>query len=276
MISYAEPLPIGNAVRVLLAPATGATGWKLLRKVSGAFSGPTDPAAAVIYDGSDETNILDTGALTNGTPYYYCSFELVGAAWSASTVVSITPATLYNLGGPDTLSLVRDRLELGLRAAVAAGILTHDNGYVPVLTAPPLYENTKWPVVSVHLQNDAPMERGIGEEVVPDRFDAANADWDTSEGWLSGVTIQIIGWSLNPDERIALRKAIKNIVIGNFQVFDAAGMDLITLQQSDIEDFESYAAPVYQTCRNFNCIAPNILTSTLPPITDVTVDAEAA
>jgi hypothetical protein len=274
MISYAEPLPIGNAVRVLLAPATGATQWRLLRKLTDDISGPDDAGAAVIYDGSGETSILDTAALANGTPYFYADYSLVGADWIVGTPVSITPATTYGLGGPDTLTLVRDRISLGLKAAVAAGILKHDTGKIPVYTAPPLFEGTKWPVVSVHLQSDAPMERGIGEMVVSDVFDSSDAKWDSSEGWMAGVGIQIIGWCLNPDERIALRLAIKNIIIGNLPVFDAAGMDLITLSQSDIEDFDSYASPIYQTVGNFNCIAPSVVSTTTPPITDVTVDVD--
>lgn len=280
MISYAAPLPIGNAVRVLLAPAAGATRWRLLRKASAIFTDENDAAATVIYDGSDETNILDTGSLTNGTSYFYCSFELVGATWTPSAVVSISPTTAYDLGGPDVLTLLRERIALGLAAAVAAGTLQPESGAIQVLTAPPLFEGTKWPVVSVHLQNDAPLDRAIGEEIVADKFDAIAGEWDESEGWISSVAIQIVAWAQNPDERIDLRKAIKNIVIGNLPVFDAAGMDLITLSQTDAEDFESYAAPVYQAISNFNCVAPQILSATVAPINDVTIDgidaAEAA
>lgn len=276
MISYSAPLAIGNAIRLILAPAVGATQWRLLRKTVNTFTGETDPAAAVIYDGSQTTSLVDTQTLINGTTYYYTSFELVSGVWQATAIVSVTPATTYGLGGPDPLSVVRDRLESGLKAAVAAGVLSHDSGAIPVYTAPPLFEETRWPIVSVHLQSDAPGQRALGEDMAEDVFDAASGDWLESEGWLSQVRIQIIGWCLNPDTRIALRQVIKNVIIGNLPVFDSFGMVLVTLSQNDMEDFENYSAPVYQVMGDFGCMAPSVLSETVGPVSGVTVEAVAS
>src|SRR5690349_5704022 len=112
MITFIEPLSVGNALRVLLSPPPGATKWRLLRKVADTFSGPTDPDAAVINDGDDDTSIVDTSSLTNGTTYYYREYALVGADWQASATVFGTPAAAGQLSGPDPLSIVRDRVEL--------------------------------------------------------------------------------------------------------------------------------------------------------------------
>jgi len=272
MISFAEALPIGNAIRILLAPADTAVRWRLLRKTVNTFSGWNDSAAGVIYDGSDEVSVTDVTALTNGTPYYYCEFETVdGTTWTASPVVSVTPATTYGLGGPDPLSFLRDRLEAGLRAAVQAGVLKHPTGAIPTLTAPSMREQDKFPVVSVHLAGDSPGLRGIGEDIGEDVSDGT--DWTESEGWLSDWRIQIIGWSLNPDERIALRKAIKNIVIGNLPIFDSVGMVMVSLNQSDIETpSDEFNSVLYQVVSEFSCMAPSVVSDQVPvSVTDVEI-----
>lgn len=274
------PLPIGNAIRVLMSPSQGVTEWKLLRNTTGTFTGENDANSVVLFDGNDDTSVVDVGAdlaspigLVNGTAYSYCAFEFDGEVWSASPVVAGTPQTIYGLGGPDPLSFLRNRLAAGLAAAVAAQTLTPESGSIKVLTAPPLFTETKWPVVTVHLQSDAPGVRGIGEIDAPGEFNLDDQDWTDGEGWLADVRIQIIGWSINPDERIALRQAVKNIIIGNLPVFDSVGMVQIAFSQSDVEDFESYNAPVYQTIGQFSCLAPAIVTATSQPITDVTVTA---
>lgn len=263
MIAFIAPLPIGNAVRVLLSPPQGTVKARLLRKVTDDISSHDDASAAVIYEGS-ETSIVDTTALVNGQTYFYKEFDLSPlGAWSTSASLSATPSTDYGIFGPDALSVVRDRLAAGLKAAVLAGKLTHKNGSIPCLTAPPLYENTAWPVVTVHLQSDAPEIRGIGEEVQADDFDIDTLAWDVSEGWISRVNIQIAAWALNPDERIALRQSIKAVIIANLPIFDSFGIVNVEITQSDVEDFESYNAPVYQSITNFSCLAPSVVQSSV-------------
>jgi hypothetical protein len=277
MISFIETLPIGNAIRVFWTPPAGASQVTILRKTADTFAGQNDPNALVVYEGSAVVSALDTNSLTNGTPYYYHEYDLINSAWvDGGASVSATPATVDQGAGPDVLSLVRDRLELALRAAVTSGAIVQALGYVPVLTAPPVFDQTKFPLVTVHLELDQPEVRGLGELVSPDIFDAGNNDWVSSEGWLSRVNLKIVGWVLNPDERIALRQSIKAALIGNLPVFDDAGMDLIEASFVDTEDFESYGAPVYQTVCDFTCLAPSVVTGTTPPINDVTVAASDA
>lgn len=275
MISFAEPLPIGNAVRVLIDPPATAHKWRLLRKTTDDFVEYDDPAAKLVYEGT-EKNIVDTATLTNGTQYFYAEYDFNGTVWTTAPSVAVTPSTSYGFDGPDALTLVRERLRLGLKAAVAANVLRHDNGSVPVFTAPPLEDEAKWPLVSVHLQQDASDGRGLGEMVSPDIFDLDAAECDVSEGWLSRVRLQIIGWSLNPDERISLRRVIKSIIQGNLPVFDSAGMVQIDFSQVDVEDFQSYNAPVYQVISDFSCLAPSVINATQDLVEGVTVDAEMA
>jgi hypothetical protein len=253
---------------------------RVLRKLADTFTGYNDPNAFVVYAGL-EGFALDFESLSNGTPYFYHSYSYDGSAWTdgdpggSSTA---TPAATNAETGPDPLSLVRDRLAVGLAAEVAAGNLSPQSGLIQVLTAPPLFESTSWPLVTVHLRSDAPEVRGIGELDVPDYFDPVTGSWNISEGWLAAVQLDIIGWVVaNPDERIALRKAIKKILQGNLPVFDQAGMVLIQFSATDVEDFESYASPVYQTVYSFSCLAPSLTSAaTTATVADVTVTAIAA
>lgn len=276
MISFAQPLPIGNAVKVLLAPSADAVKLRLLRKLADDFSGPDDPNAAVISEGLDRL-VIDAASLVNGRPYYYRVYSFNGASWTAGETANVTPAASAEFIGPDPLVLVRERMEAGLKVEVSSGRISHANGYVPCLTAPPAFEGTHFPVVTVHLKNGAPAYRGIGEMIGGDYYGDDGEPMD-GEGWEARYQIEIWGWVVNnADLRIALRQAIAKIVIGNLPVFEAAGMAEIEVSQSDLEDFESYGAPVYQTVCSFTCVAPMLVAAPGgSSIQDVTIDLVGA
>src|ERR1035437_684123 len=116
-ITLIQPLPIGNAIRVFITPAAGAARWRVLRNLTGTFSGYNDSNASVIMDGLDAI-VLDTQALTNGVTYYYGLFWFNGTSWAADGVVTGIPAATFAQLGPDVLSIIRDRLDDGLRVVV--------------------------------------------------------------------------------------------------------------------------------------------------------------
>lgn len=277
MISFAAPLPIGNAVKLVLAPSDGAEKVRLLRKDADTFTGEADPAAFVVYEGDDVLAVDSDKNLVNGATYYYRLYEFDGSAWSASgPSASAVPGATAGFIAPDPLTVIRDRLERGLKIEVEAGRLKHEQGYVPCLTAPPAFEGTKFPIVTVHLDDDSPAYRGLGEMVSADAYDHESG-WSESEGWESRYRINVVGWVVgNADARIALRRAIKKVLIGNLPIFSAAGMSEFEFGQSDAEDFESYNALVYQVYTPITCLAPSIVASHASEITDVTVDAQAA
>jgi hypothetical protein len=258
MISFAQPLPIGDAVRVILAPIAGTASTRVLRKTTDDIVDQNDPAAAVVFDGSDPA-FIDISSLTNGTPYFYQAFDFDGdATWTASPSVSATPAATATVTAADPLELVRSRLAAGLKNEVISGALVNVTGAIPVLTAPPTFEQSRFPMVTVHMGNDTPYARGVGELLAVDVFDGNS--WEASEGWLSDYSLNITGWVLNPDERIALRKSIKKVLVGNLPVFDEAGMVQISFNQTDTDDFDSYNAPVYMVVGSFNCLSPFVVT----------------
>lgn len=271
MIAMLQPLSIGNAIRVILDPPAGSLRWRILRKVSDTFTDQSDPGALLVYEGTENT-ALDTVSLQNGTPYFYRPFYWNGTAWTSSTSASGTPNATYEDASTDVLTIVRDRLDAGLQVEVQRQTLVPQSGSIPVLNAPPVFQDTRWPVVTVHLLVDAPAERGLGEVLEPDAFDLPAGLWDESEGWLAHVQLAVIGWSQNPDERIALRQALRRLIVANLSVFDASGMIKIEFSQQDVDAVSGeYPAPVYQTAGTFTCMAPVIVGDQVDEITDVQV-----
>lgn len=281
MISLAQPLPIGNAVRLILEPPAGTDACRVLRKGSGTFTGHEDANAAVVFDGgTDNLSVLvDTLALTNDVMVFYCPFYSSdgGANWVAGTVVSATPRATYEDQCADVMTLVRDRLEAGLKVEVERGVITHGLDYVQVFTAPPIAEETHFPAVTIHLESEQSSERAIGEYIGGDAFNANAFDWDETDGWIADIRLQIIGWSLNADERMDLRKAIRRVVVANMLVFAAAGMDHIDLEQSDVDSLsgEYGVAQLFQTVNLLTCQAPVRVGGKVGAVSDVIVNARS-
>jgi len=243
-----------------------------------AFTGPDDPGATIIHNAArhvtpqaDRLALLDTEDIVNGVPLFYQAYGNDGFEWIASSIETLTPTQRLLDRSIDPLLIVRDRLKAGLHAEVAAGRLKPASAKIPVWTAPPQAEVTSWPVVTVKLDADRSAERAIGEMIDADYRLAPPDDWLETEGWLSHVTLTIIGWSQNPDERIALRQALKRIVIGNLPIFASMGLITPDWSQQDSEDFETFKAPVYQTVGTFTCLAPSMISWTTPAIDQIDV-----
>lgn len=272
MISQIVPLAVGNAVKLVMQLPSTAIHWRVLRNLSGAFAGFDDVNAAVVHDANSDDPLAFIDAapeLVNGTQYFYQGFYWDGSAWTTDAAVAVTPSSSYVDESVDAQSLVRDRLRAGISAEIARGFLKPVEGTISVLTAPPVFDDTRWPVISVHLQSEAPAQRGIGEDIANDRLDTFTEAIDEHEGWLAKTQLQIVGWSLNSDERIELRKAIRRIIVANLAVFDDALLLQVELSQQDIEDFTTYSAPVYETLGTFTCLTPIAVNAPGTAIIDV-------
>lgn len=268
MISFAQSLAIGNAVRIVLSPPAGATRWRLLRKATDTFTGQDDPAALVVLDSKQTISTVDRQSLTNTSTYFYRVYYLSGVTWAGSATVPVTVTSDYQEVTEDVTTMMVDRLNLGLFVELGRGKLKHPNGRVPVLPAFPFGKEIAWPVVTVHLSSDGSDGRGLGETLAPDEFDGD--DWEIGEGWLSRVRLDIIGWSQNPIERASLRQAIRRVIIANLPVFDSAGMIQIDLSQSDTEEPHGEKNTViYKSVGSFSCVAPVQIVSKQDEIIDV-------
>jgi hypothetical protein len=275
MIANLLPLAGGNAVRVFLEPDAGFPAARVLRNLSGVFAGPADPAATVVEALTGETYILDTDGLTNGQIYYYRAWGTAddGATWVDGGVsVAVTPAASYADPSTDPQELVRSRLEAGLAVEVARGFLKPQSGKIAVNTAPfVIAAGVKFPTCSVHLDNATSGDRALGESMNID--EAVGDHWEATEGWMAHVRLNVVAVSLNSDERIALRKAIRRIIILNLPVFDARGLVQISFTQTDTEQYAENSAPLYFSAGTFDCLVPAFIVETEPSIADVDVFA---
>jgi hypothetical protein len=279
MVVAVTPLPIGNALRINLSPPKGARLWNLLRNTTNSFAGPMDPNATIIASQSNEPTIYDAVGLTNGTLYWYQAFywNPREQEWIPDpSPLSGTPAANYFDDSSDALTLVRERVNNGIQNEVALGNLVsgeNANGVIKVLTAPPVFEESQFPLVVVHLTSESPAEHGIGE-LIDDDARTVNGMWNETEGWLAKTVISVVGWTQNPDVRIAMRKALRRIIVGNLQVFNAAGLREIDFSQEDTEELTGqYGAPIYWAQCTFSCLSPIIVGGQIPSITGVTTSA---
>ena len=274
MLSLAQPLHIGNAIRLHFSPPAGAVEWRVLRKETNDISGPSDVSAFVAYSGDDHVAV-DATLLRNGLQQFYAPFWTSDnwATWTATDVVAATPQADYTEHTPDVLSFLRERIEAGLLVECQRGNFQTELGMIQVYTAPPSLErDLRFPLVTIHMEREGSGDRALGEVLSSDHFDAVGFDWDESEGWLSDESITIIGWSLNGDERNELRKALRRVLMGNMPVFEAFGWTRIDLHAEDIDAVNGeYPSPIYQTMNTFSCIAPVRVGGKVDAISDVIV-----
>lgn len=276
MIAMLEPLSVGNAIRVVLQPPSDALYWTVLRNTTGEFPGVQDPASQTVYTGKLVAP-LDFSSVQNGVEYFYCVFYWDGANWNAAAPMAGQAAVTYQDSSTDAMSVVIDRLQAGIMNELDAGRVAANSGVIQVLSAPPIFNDTRFPVITVHLINESPHERGVGELLIGDQPDLSNpALWDVSNGWLARVQLAVIGWTQNPDERIALRMALRRLMVANLPVFDAAGMVEIDFNQQDVDAISGeYPALIYQSLGTFTCMAPVIVGDQQATFTDVTVTGTA-
>lgn len=271
MISAIRQIASGNALRLVLTPPLAAAWWRVLRRSSGPISGPTDSGAVVVADESRAEQILDITGLENGTAYTYQPFYWDGAAWLTAAPVTATPTTGYEDGHTlDPQELVIERLLLGLKAERTRGTVIAEEE-IQVIAGPIVAgEGIALPIVSVQLESCIPDSRGIGETVLADLQDV-DGDWIEHTGWLSRYVLSVTGVTVNSDERVALRKALRRVIQANLEVFAEAGFVLPQWESRD--DFHDVAenALLYFTNNTFSFLAPDFITQAVPEITDVTI-----
>ncbi len=272
MIAMVYAPSAGNALGVLIAPPEGALAWRVLRSAAGVTpASVTDPAGTLVFESASEAGFIDVGPLQNGQTYTYTPFYqfAAGGPWQPASGQSGTPSTQIQTGMLDTLTLVRDRIALGIQAYIAGGALQPASGSIPVLIASPQIASVTFPLVTCHLVGDDSAERFVGDEVGAPRFDGAM--WHTDGGYLSGVSVMVIGWAQTVDERSQLRDALKSIVQQNLPILAQSGLSRIDQRWSDQDDMESFSAPVYQAVGTLSCLAPSVIERVDAPVSDVVI-----
>lgn len=259
---FVDQIPAGDAAKLSLQADDDITLVRWVRSLANDFVDEND--VGLIREGYELFH-YDASA-KNGTVYFYKAYVLDSLSqWIASPVVTITPASGYGGENVDVLTLLMDRLEHGLAVEVGRSTLRHKFGKISVQNAPPLFEDTNFPLVTVHLSRDGPSEYAIGNDMT--EFDVGDDGIEEATGWVASVSVDLIGWSMNPDERIALRKAIKRIVMANLSLFEGLGMTNVEFVQVDAEDLNQYPVPMYQSVGNFSCLVSQYVTNMATKIT---------
>lgn len=259
MISFIAPMPAGDAAQIVVHPPVGTMHFRLLRRADATPVSEVDPAAVLVYAGTDVAPI-DTD-VRNGQTWHYEVFHFDGVEWRPGGHPGIVVVASTFSSPTDPVLLLRERLWLGLGAMVAQGKLTArkkdgtEASHIPVLLGPPVFDETPIPVVTIQLMSSAPTERGIGDDLLYEE-QIGDAAWSCGTGWLERTSFRIVGWSLNVDERSLLRHHMKSILLSNLPIFYGAGFDMIDVNASHAEDFERYGAPMYQAIVDFSALIP--------------------
>lgn len=275
MITFMKPLAAGAAFRILVQMPVGATRYRLLRRTDPNFAGADDPAAFPVFEGTAYA-VIDSEGIVDGSDYYYLDYHLIDGVWmSGPRILGGRAVASYLDTSVDVVEVLRRRLEAGLIEELKRKTLKHQASKIPVLIASPPFDETRWPLVTIHVADNSPAERFLGESLSSDTYNEVQDVWEDAEGWLSRWQLAVIGWSKSPDDRKALRDAIRRLVVANLPVFEAEGMSTVSFTQQDVDDFESYGAPVYETVGTFSCIARTSVNTTENPIREVEVTLNA-
>lgn len=273
-IKYLQDLSrAGAAVYLYLDPPAGPSHLRLVRRYDATFPAlPTGTGNIEVYAGVPTGGILDWHEVVPGAVHWYAPYYLTGATWTLGTAYSITPTIQTHAPTLDSLDVIRERIEVGLNALLADGYLRHPRNQFNVLTAPPVLEDACFPAVAVHLDQavaDTHFVGGfIGDDTTEDGLQRE------TEGWWARYQVQVEAWSLNPDERRLLRRALRDILVSGRDVLELIGLMELEVSLADSEDFQSYNAPLYHTVAKLSYLAPDVVWSESTPLSEIALPVE--
>lgn len=264
-----RPFAFGGAVRVFWINPTDATfdHVKVLRKTTGTFSGPSDPAATLIYTGrglrtpsyqpvfrADPAtaevrvrSLVDAQGVLWATTYYYALYALNAAETdvSAAVIVSTTTPEISAFEEVDLIAVLMDYVRAYFQRQIQTGALVLRPGIteLPVLDGPPLIDTVALPCLSIHLDADAPEAFALGDALTDG--DASGDARVYRRGYLGTLTLAVTGWTENPDTRRALYRQLKACLISVRPLLADLGAINPTIAGHYAEDFEQYNLPMY-------------------------------
>jgi len=264
MFALLQPHPAGNAVRLILAPPADAASWRVLRRTSDTINGPDDSGAVLVADWGRDEGFTDIAGLVNGTEVFYQAFYRDAAGTEIlprHPAASVTPAYTARDTSVDVLAVLFDRFTKGMALAVEAGKVRPKSMRVPVICAPFVDPGkTELPMVTMHLDGEQPTEFGLSALLETEPLEGIGGD--ETEGNLCRVSVNIIAVSLNPDERNALGRVLKHIVLSNLDIFEQQGLLNPTLSLNHTELLpETNAAALYLATASFICLASSDATA---------------
>ncbi len=270
-IKYLQDLSrAAAAVYLYLEPPVGPSHLRLVRRYNQVFPAlPTGAGNTEIYAGPLTAGVLDWHEVLPGAVHWYAPYYLTGTTWTLGTAHSITPTVQTHAPTLDSLDVLRERVEVGLNALLADGYLRHPRNQFSVLTAPPALEDACFPAVAVHLDQARADTHFIGGFIGNDTTETGQVS--TNEGWWSRYQVQVEAWSLNPDERRLLRRALRDILVSGRDVLELIGLMELEVSLADSEDFQSYSAPLYHTLAKLTYLAPDVIWSEAAPLREIVI-----
>jgi len=270
-VNHAEvrPFTFGGAVRLLWVEPTDATydHVVILRKASPTFSGINDVSATRIYSGVGQLareyrsvflpgdvassnayrTILDTLIAEWNQTTYYALYAANAAESDVSSAV-VLAAVLPPVSTVEELDIIGTLLPFiasYLKAQIAVGMLALPQGMteIQVIDGPPLIDTIRFPVVSLHLDDDHPTGFAIGDEI--GHLDETGDDVVARRGLLSAVTVAVVGVTDNPEIRRALYRSLKACLIAGRQLLEQTGLVNMEVSGRYAEDFANYDMPLY-------------------------------
>lgn len=264
MLVYAAPLAAGNAVVLLADPPADAQACRVVRDDVVVEQFAATPGQRVEY--------VDHTGLINGQAYAYALLWLIDGEWADGGTATLTPAVTYSSRVPDAMTLVMDRIDLGLRIEVERGdIEPPSGGVVSVLRAPTQEDNTRLPLVTVEFAGSQSDERALGE--IWNRDDATDdGNWIERAGWMRREELVLVAWTLNPDQRHNYRRALERILLANLPIFEAGGLLMPEYTVSDQDLFTEHAAPIHAASLNLSYRVLVEGGALLPSIADIQIN----
>lgn len=268
-IFEARPFDFGGAVRLLWVNPSDATFDHviILRKATNDISGPTDPAAILVNRGigkqaeefrsvflpNDITSsdlyrtILDDGIQSWASTIYYKIFASNADESDISTasVIAVSLPQVSTFEEFDVIGSLLTFIKSYLKQQIVTGALRLPVGKtdIDVIDGPPLLDAISFPIVSLHLDQDQPIGFSIGDNI--GHMDEDGDDTVLRRGFMSNVTIAVVGVTDNPEIRRLLYRALKGALIAGRQLMEQHGMLNMELSGRFNEDFINYDMPLF-------------------------------
>lgn len=265
----ARPFQFGGAVRLLWVSPSDATfdHVLILRKATASFTGPTDPGATIVHRGVGKQamefrsvflpddiaasnlyrTVLDDGNDSWNAASYYAIYAMNASESdvSAAAIVSATMPPVSVVEELDLIGILMPFLSSYLKEQIRVGILPVQQGItdVTVFDGPPLLDAVKFPIVSLHLDDDHPIAFAIGDDI--GYMDEAGDTVRPRRGFMSSVTIAIVGVTDNPEVRRYLYRSLKAALIAARQLLEQKGLLNMEVTGRYAEDFEHYDMALY-------------------------------
>ncbi len=238
---------------------------------AGPITGPTDPAATIIFEGRGSLThdfrpiFRPDPALATGrarqildllvVPTQLYTYAVYAAnddatVFSPASVEALTTPDIPVLVEPDVHQLLMDYIDHGLARALASKALKIPKNMagqisaLSVVSALPRLDDTTWPVVSVHLDDDSPSDYALGDVV--QAYDLTEGVSLPHLGYLSLLSFSIGGWAAdNPVVQRSLYRILKGLLMGARQLLTECGVLKLELTGGYREDMQSYDMPMY-------------------------------